>query len=178
VQPFGFCKTMAECHNSAVISENLPDMDFTDKMNTSWNVSSASRKRAPKPALRNEKKFMKSTDSLVDVTNRFNGLTDEEEGEILTPFTKVPPTPPPNKCKSIDKCKSISFTRQKSKINFMYSLNNTNLEKVNKISDEKLTFKCHCDMTISKAKGLLGFVKRRANEFKNVCTLSIFVCLC
>jgi Reverse transcriptase (RNA-dependent DNA polymerase) len=73
-----------------------------------------------------------------------------------------------------DKCKSISFTRQKSKINFMYSLNNTNLEKVNKISDlgilfdEKLTFKCHCDMTISKAKGLLGFVKRRANEFKNV----------
>jgi hypothetical protein len=26
-----------------------------------------------------------STDSLVDVTNRFDGLTDEEEGEVLTP---------------------------------------------------------------------------------------------
>jgi hypothetical protein len=34
---------------------------------------------------------MKSTDSLVDVTNRFDGLTDEEEGKVFTPATKVPP---------------------------------------------------------------------------------------
>jgi hypothetical protein len=60
---------MAECDNSAIISENPPDMDSTDMMNTVWNVSSASRKLPPKPALRNDKKFMKSTDSLVDVTN-------------------------------------------------------------------------------------------------------------
>jgi hypothetical protein len=65
-------------------------MDSTDMMNTSWNVSSSSRKRAPKPALRNDKKIMKSTDSLVDVTNRFDGLTDEKEGEVLAPSSKVP----------------------------------------------------------------------------------------
>jgi hypothetical protein len=77
---------MAECDNSAVISENSPDMDSNDMMDTSW-VSSSSRKRGPKPALRNDKKFMKSTDSLVDVTNRFTGLTDEEEEVVLTPST-------------------------------------------------------------------------------------------
>jgi hypothetical protein len=89
---------MAECDKSAVISENPPDMDSTDMMDTSWNVPS-SRKRGPKPALRKVKKFMKSTDSLVDVTNRFNGLTDEEEGEVLAPSSKVPPTPPPKPAK-------------------------------------------------------------------------------
>jgi hypothetical protein len=94
LQPSGFCNTMAECDNSAVISENPPDI-----MGTSGNVSSASRKRAPKPALRNDKKLMRPPDSLVDVTNRFDGLTDEEEGEVLTPSTKVPPTSPPKPTK-------------------------------------------------------------------------------
>jgi hypothetical protein len=75
---------------------------------------------------------------------------------------------------NVDKCHSISFTRKKTKINFTYNLENINLDKVSKISDlgilldDKLTFKSHCDMTISKAKGLLGFVKRRAKEFDNV----------
>jgi hypothetical protein len=107
VQPSGFCKTMVECDNSAVISENPPDMNSTDMMDTSWYVSSASRKRAPKPALRNNKKFMKSTDSLVDVTNRFDGLTDEEEGEVLAPSNKVPPSPPPKPAK----CQSLTSAR-------------------------------------------------------------------
>jgi hypothetical protein len=56
-------------------------------------------KRGPKAALRNDSKFMKSTDSLVDVTNRFEGLTDEEEGEMLAPSSKVPPSPPPKPAK-------------------------------------------------------------------------------
>jgi hypothetical protein len=92
VQPSVFCKTMAECNNSAVISENSPGMDSADMMDTS-----SSRKRGPKPALRNDKKFMKSTDPLV--TNRYNGLTDEEEGEVLAPSSKVPPTLPPKPTK-------------------------------------------------------------------------------
>jgi hypothetical protein len=92
-------KTMAECDNSAVISENSPGMDSTNMIDTSWNVLSSSRKRGPKPALRNDKKFMKFTDSLVDVTNRFDGLTDEEEGEMLAPSSKVPPSPPPKPAK-------------------------------------------------------------------------------
>ena len=75
---------------------------------------------------------------------------------------------------NIGKCKSISFARKKTKINYTYNLDGKNLEKVSKISDlgilldEKLTFKYHCDMIISKAKGLLGFIKRRAKEFDNV----------
>jgi hypothetical protein len=44
--------------------------------------------------MRNDKKFMKSTNSLVDATNRFDGFIDEEEGEVLDPSSKVPPTPP------------------------------------------------------------------------------------
>jgi hypothetical protein len=32
---------------------------------------------------------MKSTDLLVDVTNRFDGHIDEEEGEMLIPSIKV-----------------------------------------------------------------------------------------
>jgi hypothetical protein len=98
VQPFDFCKTMAECDKSAVISENPPGTDSTNMMDTSWSVSS-SRKRAPKSALRNDRQFMKSTDSLVDVNNPFDGLTDEEEGEVLGPSTKVLPTPPPRPAK-------------------------------------------------------------------------------
>jgi Reverse transcriptase (RNA-dependent DNA polymerase) len=75
---------------------------------------------------------------------------------------------------NIDKCHSISFTRKKTKIEFTYNLDNKNLDKVSKILDlgilldDKLTFKAHYDMIISKAKGLLGFVKRRAKEFDNV----------
>jgi hypothetical protein len=42
---------------------------------------------------------MKSTDSLVDVTNRFDGVTDEEEGEMPAPSSKVPPSPPPKQAK-------------------------------------------------------------------------------
>jgi hypothetical protein len=34
--------------------------------------------------------------------------------------------------------------------------------------DEKLTFKPQCDKLISKATGLLGYIKRRAKEFDNV----------
>jgi len=75
---------------------------------------------------------------------------------------------------NVEKCHSISFSRKKNKIDFVYNLDNKNLDVVNKIRDlgilfdEKMTFKLHCDMIINKAKGLLGFIKRRAKEFNNV----------
>jgi hypothetical protein len=34
--------------------------------------------------------------------------------------------------------------------------------------DEKLTFKLHCDLLISKTNGLLSFIKRRAKKFDNI----------
>jgi Reverse transcriptase (RNA-dependent DNA polymerase) len=75
---------------------------------------------------------------------------------------------------NVNKCHSISFTRRRNKINFVYNLENKNLDAVSKIRDlgilfdDKLTFKPHCDIVINRAKGLLGFIKRRAKEFVNV----------
>jgi hypothetical protein len=34
--------------------------------------------------------------------------------------------------------------------------------------DEKLSFKPHCDLLISKTNGLLSFIKRRAKDFDNI----------
>jgi preprotein translocase subunit SecE len=75
---------------------------------------------------------------------------------------------------NIDKCISITFSRRKNIIDNSYSINQEILKKVTKIRDlgiildEKLTFQKHSDMTNNKAKGLLGFIKRRSKEFKNV----------
>lgn len=75
---------------------------------------------------------------------------------------------------NVDKCHAISFNRRKSKHEFWYAIGDKILDRVKTISDlgilldEKLTFKPHCDKLISKANGLLGFIKRRAKEFDNV----------
>jgi Reverse transcriptase (RNA-dependent DNA polymerase) len=80
-----------------------------------------------------------------------------------------------NKLKlNIEKCHSISFSRKKHKKDFVYNISNQNLDKASKIRDlgiildDKLTFKNHCDMITNKAKSLLGFIKRRSKEFKNI----------
>jgi hypothetical protein len=72
----------------------------------------------PKPALRNDKKFMKSTDSLVNVTNRFDGLNDEEERELLAPSSKVPPTPQkkPTKHQSLTSAQNPVVAKQPKRV--------------------------------------------------------------
>lgn len=73
---------------------------------------------------------------------------------------------------NINKCKLITFYRG-SCININYALGSRQLERVSSILDlgvlldPKLNFISHISMTANKARGVLGFVKRWAKEFKD-----------
>jgi hypothetical protein len=66
---------------------------------------------------------------------------------------------------NLSKCKTISFTRSSSRIDFVYHLSNCALERVDTISDlgvildSKLTSTPHIDATVNKASKKLGFIK-------------------
>jgi hypothetical protein len=77
-----------------VLDDN-PDVDASDLMDTSWSGPSSSRKRDTKPSLCKDSKFSKSTESLMDTSNRYDALSDEEEVERPPPM--VLSAPPPNK---------------------------------------------------------------------------------
>jgi hypothetical protein len=83
---------------------------------------------------------------------------------------------------NVSKCHVITFTRIKLRQEFSYKIGADNLDRVKKNSDlgilldEKLTFKPHCDLLISKTNGLLGFIKRRAKEFDNVWVTKTLYC--
>jgi hypothetical protein len=78
---------------------------------------------------------------------------------------------------SLNKCKSISFTKKKLVSRFSYSLCGSNLEKVQSIRDlgvtidNKLHFGIHTDNIISKAFQMYGFVMRSSVDFKHPSTL-------
>lgn len=85
---------------------------------------------------------------------------------------------------NVSKCHSISFSRKRNSLMHNYQLNNMLLLRVTQITDlgiildDKLSFKNHYEKIISKAKMLLGFIKRRAKEFNNVwVTKSLFCAL-
>lgn len=85
---------------------------------------------------------------------------------------------------NVNKCHVISFSRKKSTLLHNYHINGTPLHRVNHIRDlgilldVKLSFTCHFDQIISKAKKMQGFIKRRAKEFNNVwVTKSLFCAL-
>lgn len=73
---------------------------------------------------------------------------------------------------NIKKCKYMIFTRS-LEINGRYTMNNTYLELVDifndlgVILDRKLDFKKHISLTVNKATGVLGFIKRWAKEFSD-----------
>jgi hypothetical protein len=83
---------------------------------------------------------------------------------------------------NVSKCHVITFTRKKLRHEFSYKIGTINLDRVKTMSDlgilldEKLTFKPHCDLIISKGNGLLGFIKRRAKEFDNVWVTKTLYC--
>jgi hypothetical protein len=72
---------------------------------------------------------------------------------------------------NVTKCKVITFSRAKVQVTFDYSLNGQNLERVSVIRDlgglmdSKLTFSEHVDVTVSKAKQMLGFIMRVGRDF-------------
>lgn len=69
------------------------------------------------------------------------------------------------------KCKIITFTQKRSPIIFDYQMNGHSIERVSEIRDlgvildKKLTFKCHIEYVVSKAKAALQFVKRQSYLF-------------
>ncbi|KAJ0180561.1 hypothetical protein K1T71_003965 [Dendrolimus kikuchii] len=73
---------------------------------------------------------------------------------------------------SINKCKSISFSKKTNKIDFTYSLCSNPLEKVTVIKDlgifldSKLHFDFHVNYVLNKAFQLFGFVMRTCKPFK------------
>ena len=79
---------------------------------------------------------------------------------------------------NINKCKSITFTRKRTKIN--YNLNNINLDSVSEIRDlsvlfnAKVTFKSHINNVANRAFKLCGFISRQSSEFINNTAMTIF----
>lgn len=73
---------------------------------------------------------------------------------------------------NVKKCKYMIFTRL-SPINGRYIMNNAVLDLVDSFNDlgvlldRKLDFKSHITLTVNKANGVLGFIKRWAKEFSD-----------
>jgi hypothetical protein len=78
---------------------------------------------------------------------------------------------------NLNKCKIISFSRNRATLNFDYVLSMHSLERVNTIRDlgvlldQKLDFRCHIEELIVRAARMLGFVRRVGKEFKDPYTL-------
>ena len=74
-------------------------------------------------------------------------------------------------CLNLTKCKVMTFHRSKNPHIFLYHINETLLDRVNKIKDlgvtfdHDLSFRVHIDRIVSKANSMLGFVKRSSYEF-------------
>lgn len=76
-----------------------------------------------------------------------------------------------------DKCKQITFTRNKNKIQYTYNIGGHTLDKVSSMKDlgvlfdEKLTFEAHTENICTKAYQMLGFILRISKSFKQPKTL-------
>lgn len=74
---------------------------------------------------------------------------------------------------NINKCQFMSFTKKKTSINYSYTINDTNLKKVNEVKDlgvffcPDLSFGSHIKMISKKAFQNLGFVIRNSFELNN-----------
>lgn len=83
---------------------------------------------------------------------------------------------------NIDKCKVMSFHRGKPSFKFDYCINNRKLQRVNSmldlgvLFDTKLSFNDHISLKISKAKAMLGFIKRISSEFDDIVALKSLYC--
>jgi hypothetical protein len=74
---------------------------------------------------------------------------------------------------NVDKCKSSTFSRLRSPIEFSYMLGVIILDRVDSINDlgvimdTKMSFTGHIDVTVGRALAMLGFVKRLSCEFRD-----------
>ena len=83
---------------------------------------------------------------------------------------------------NVSKCFQMTFTRQKSIVNSIYSLNQLTLGKVNSIrdlgiiQDSKLLFDQHIDGIVGKASRALGFVIRASACFRSLKPIKVIYC--
>ena len=83
---------------------------------------------------------------------------------------------------NIAKCNAISFTRKLNKTDFQYSIKGTFLSQVASIRDlgvimdSTLSFVNHIDTIVSKALGMLGFIKRNTSDFKSINAIRLLYC--
>jgi ribonucleases P/MRP protein subunit RPP40 len=74
---------------------------------------------------------------------------------------------------NLRKCKVITFSRVKVEVTYDYSLNGQNLKRVSVVRDLgmlmdcKLTFSEHVDVTVLKARQMLGFIMRVGRDFRD-----------
>ena len=74
---------------------------------------------------------------------------------------------------NILKCQIISFTKSAHSFAFGYELYGEPLQRISSISDlgfifdQRLTFREHLDVLVSKASRTLGFLMRNTREFRN-----------
>lgn len=79
---------------------------------------------------------------------------------------------------NLKKCKHMTFSRNKSN-ETSYSIKGTKLENVASFvdlgvtMDTKLRFNVHISLTVNKAKGVLGFIKRWSKEFDDPYTTKL-----
>ena len=80
---------------------------------------------------------------------------------------------------NIPKCNVISFTRKKSRVVHDYVVDNVSIQRVSVVKDlgvwldEKLNYKHHMHVTISRANSVLSMVKRFAREFQDLYVLFV-----
>lgn len=72
------------------------------------------------------------------------------------------------------KCKVISFCKSHTTRSFAYKVNDITLDRVTSINDlgvtidNKLNFAEHITKTTAKAFAVLGFIRRNANQFRDI----------
>ena len=80
---------------------------------------------------------------------------------------------------NIDKCKVMSYTRNRCLIEGAYGLNGKQIEEIYQIKDlgvifdSKLTCTPHIDYIVNKSLRKLGYLKRHTTTFKDISTIVI-----
>ncbi|KAJ8717226.1 hypothetical protein PYW08_005625 [Mythimna loreyi] len=83
---------------------------------------------------------------------------------------------------NVAKCFQITYSRQKTIVNFEYKLNDQVLNKVTAIKDlgvkmdYKLLFDQHIDYIVNRASKALGFIIRVSADFRSLKTIKILYC--
>lgn len=80
------------------------------------------------------------------------------------------------------KCQTISFSRRHTHIDFTYSVDGVNLQRVSTVKDlgvhidSKLTFKTHIDFIVAKCYSTLGLIRRFGRNFNDIDVMRSLYC--